>query len=78
MGASQIKISIGGGVSSPYDPLDVGSYTFDEVKAAVDAAKSWNTYVAVRANTDAAIRMGIEAGVRTIEHGFLLSEARSS
>ena len=78
MGASQIKISIGGGVSSPYDPLDVGSYTFDEVKAAVDAAKSWNTYVAVRANTDAAIRMGIEAGVLTIEHGFLLSEARSS
>ncbi|UCG99518.1 MAG: amidohydrolase family protein [Burkholderiales bacterium] len=74
MGASQIKISIGGGVSSPYDPLDVGSYTFEEVKAAVDAAKSWNTYVAVHANTDAAIRMGIEAGVRTIEHGFLLSE----
>lgn len=74
MGASQIKISIGGGVSSPYDPLDVGSYTFEEVKAAVDAAKSWNTYVAVHANTDDAIRMGIEAGVRTIEHGFLLSE----
>lgn len=74
MGASQIKISIGGGVSSPYDPLDVGSYTFEEVKAAVDAANSWNTYVAVHANTDDAIRMGIEAGVRTIEHGFLLGE----
>lgn len=74
MGASQIKISIGGGVSSPYDPLDVGSYTFEEIKAAVDAAKSWNTYVAVHANTDEAIRLGIEAGVRTIEHGFLLSE----
>jgi len=74
MGASQIKISIGGGVSSAYDPLDVGSYTFEEVKAAVDAARSWNTYVAVHANTDDAIRMGIEAGVRSIEHGFLLGE----
>lgn len=74
MGATQIKISIGGGVSSAYDPLDVGSYTFEEVKAAVDAAKSWNTYVAVHANTNDAIKMGIEAGVRTIEHGFLLSE----
>lgn len=74
MGATQIKISIGGGVSSAYDPLDVGSYTLEEVKAAVDAAKSWNTYVAVHANTDEAIRMGIEAGVRSIEHGFLLKE----
>jgi len=74
MGATQIKISIGGGVSSPYDPLDVGSYTFEEIKAAVDAAKNFNTYVAVHANTDDAIRMGIEAGIRSVEHGFLLSE----
>lgn len=74
MGATQIKISIGGGVSSPYDPLDVGSYTFEEIKAAVDAAKNFNTYVAVHANTDAAIRMGIEAGILSVEHGFLMSE----
>lgn len=74
MGASQIKLSIGGGVSSPYDPLDVSQYTLEEIKAAVDAAKSWNTYVAVHANTDASIRMAIDAGVRTIEHGFLLEE----
>ena len=74
MGATQIKISIGGGVSSPYDPLDVGSYTIQEIKAAVDAAANFNTYVAVHANTDAAVRMGIEAGIRSVEHGFLLSE----
>ncbi|HET9415458.1 MAG TPA: amidohydrolase family protein [Pseudolabrys sp.] len=74
MGASQIKLSIGGGVSSAYDPLDVSQYTLEELKAAVAAAKSWNTYVAVHANTDASIRMAIEAGVLTIEHGFLLEE----
>jgi len=74
MGASQIKLSIGGGVSSNYDPLDVSECTIDEVKAAVDAAKSWNTYVSVHANTDASIRMAIEAGVKSIEHGFLLEE----
>ena len=73
-GASQIKVSIGGGVASPYDPLDVSQYTFEELKAAVDAAKSWNTYVCVHANTDASIRMAIDAGVRSIEHGFLLKE----
>jgi len=73
-GATQIKLSIGGGVSSNYDPLDVSEYTLDEIKAAVEAAKSWNTYVAVHANTDASIRTAIEAGVKSIEHGFLLQE----
>ncbi|HXH86664.1 MAG TPA: amidohydrolase family protein [Nitrospira sp.] len=74
MGATQIKLSIGGGVSSNYDPLDVSEFTMDELKAAVEAAKSWNTYVAVHANTDASIRMAIEAGALSIEHGFLLEE----
>lgn len=73
-GATQIKLSVGGGVSSNYDPLDVSEYTLDELKAAVEAAKSWNTYVAVHANTDASIRMAIEAGALSIEHGFLLEE----
>jgi imidazolonepropionase-like amidohydrolase len=64
----------GGGVSSLYDPLDVTQYTFEEMKAIVDVAKTWNTYVAVHAFTDASVRQAIEAGVQCIEHGHLLSE----
>ncbi len=74
MGASQIKVMAGGGVSSLYDPLDVTQYTFEEMKAIVDVAKTWNTYVTIHANTDAAIRQSIEAGVRCVEHAFLVSE----
>jgi len=74
MGATQIKVMAGGGVSSLYDPLDVTQYTLEEMKAIVDVAKTWNTYVAVHANTDAAIRQCIEAGVLSIEHGFLMEE----
>lgn len=74
MGATQIKISAGGGVSSNYDPLDVSQYTVDEMKAAVEVAKTWNTYVAIHANTDAAIQMSLNAGVLSVEHGFLMSE----
>ncbi len=44
MGATQIKINSGGGVSSSFDPLDVSQFTIEETKAAVDAAKDWNTY----------------------------------
>jgi len=74
MGATQIKLAAGGGVSSNYDPLDVTEFTFEELKAAVDVAKTWNTYVAVHVNTDAAVRQAIAAGVMSIDHGFLMEE----
>lgn len=75
MGASQIKLMAGGGTSSAYDPIDVTQYTLDEMKAAVEAADDWNTYVTVHAYTPRAVRRGIEAGVKCIEHGQLLDEA---
>lgn len=73
-GASQIKVMAGGGAASAYDPLDVAQYTLDELKAAVDAASDWNTYVTVHAYTNVAVRRAIEAGVKAIEHGQLLDE----
>ncbi|RNJ64196.1 MAG: amidohydrolase family protein [Porphyrobacter sp. IPPAS B-1204] len=74
LGASQIKIAAGGGTSSEYDPLDVTQYTLDEMKAAVDAASDWNTYVTVHAYHPKSVRRAIEAGVKVIEHGNLLDE----
>jgi imidazolonepropionase-like amidohydrolase len=73
-GASQIKVMAGGGASSAYDPLDVAQYTLDEMKAAVEAADDWGTYVTVHAFTPKAVRRAIEAGVKCIEHGQLLDE----
>ena len=75
MGASQIKLMAGGGTASAYDPIDVTQYTLDEMKAAVEAAGDWNTYVTVHAYTPKAVRRAIEAGVKCIEHGQLLDEA---
>ena len=71
LGATQIKIATGGGVSSQFDPLDVQQYTFDEIKAFVDVAETWNTYVAAHVFSDKAIQTSIKAGVKSIEHGFL-------
>jgi imidazolonepropionase-like amidohydrolase len=74
-GASQIKLMAGGGTSSTYDPVDVTQYTFDEMKAGVDAAEDWGTYVTVHAYTPRAIRRAVEAGVKCVEHGQLLDKA---
>lgn len=73
-GASQIKVAAGGGVASAYDPIDVTQYTEAEIRAAVESAENWNTYVAVHAYTPRAVQMAIRAGVKSIEHGQLIDE----
>ena len=75
LGASQIKLTAGGGVASPNSPLDVSTFTEPELRAAVEAAENWGTYVTVHAYTPAAIQRAIAAGVKCIEHGHLMDEA---
>lgn len=74
-GASQIKLTAGGGVASPHSPLDVSTFTEPELRAAVEAAENWGTYVTVHAYTSAAIKRAIAAGVKCIEHGQLMDES---
>jgi len=73
-GASQIKLTAGGGVSSPHSPLDASTFTEAELRAAVEAAENWGTYVTVHAYTPVSIRRSIAAGVKVIEHAHLMDE----
>ena len=75
LGASQIKLMAGGGVVSDFDPLDVTQYTEAEIRAVVEAAENWGTYVTVHAYTPRAIQRAIHAGIKCIEHGHLADEA---
>ena len=75
LGATQIKLTAGGGIASPYSPLDVSTFTEPELRAAVEAAENWGTYVAVHAYTPATIQRAIAAGVKCIEHGHLMDES---
>lgn len=74
-GASQVKLTAGGGVASPFSPLDVSTFTEAELRAAVEAAENWGTYVATHAYTPASIQRSIAAGVKVIEHAHLMDEA---
>ena len=64
----------GGGVASPYNPIESTQYTEAEIRAAVEAAENWGTYVTVHAYTPRAIRQAVAAGVKVIEHGQLIDE----
>lgn len=57
-------------------PGDVATPTFsqEELNAIVDEARSAGLHVAAHATTDEAIRRAVTAGVRTIEHGYEVSD----
>lgn len=74
LGASQIKLMAGGGVASIYDPLYTVQFTPAELRAAVDAAADYGTYVCTHVYNVAAIHRAVEAGVKSIEHGHLADE----
>ena len=71
----QIKIMASGGVASPSDPVTNVQYSMEELRAAVDEAGRAHTYVLAHAYSAQAIERAVEAGVRSIEHGNLITEA---
>jgi imidazolonepropionase-like amidohydrolase len=73
-GAHQIKIMAGGGVASLKDPLESVGYSVEEMRAAVEAAEDYDTYVCAHAYTDEAVKRCIKAGVKDVVHGHLISE----
>ncbi len=74
-GATQIKIMGGGGVMSDYDPIHTLQPSPAEIRAAVQAASDWGTYVLAHAYTSDAISRLVENGVKSIEHGLLIDDA---
>lgn len=74
LGADFIKITPGGGVSSPYDPIDATTMTADEIKAVVEVANGFNTYVTAHAYEASTINLLIDCGVRMVEHATLIDD----
>lgn len=73
-GATQLKLMAGGGVASEFDPVHATQFSVEEFEAAVEVARDYGTYVSVHAYHDRSVNRAIDAGVRVIEHNFLVSE----
>jgi imidazolonepropionase-like amidohydrolase len=71
-GATQLKIMASGGVASPYDPVGNVQYSHEEMRAIVEEAQGWHTYVLAHAYTPEAIGRAVRNGVRSIEHANLI------
>nr|VFJ89321.1 MAG: Imidazolonepropionase [Candidatus Kentron sp. H]VFJ91140.1 MAG: Imidazolonepropionase [Candidatus Kentron sp. H]VFJ97455.1 MAG: Imidazolonepropionase [Candidatus Kentron sp. H] len=73
-GATQIKIASSGGVASLSDPIHSIQFSPEEVRAAVQAARDWDTYVATHVYTAEAAIRAIGNGVMSLEHANLMTE----
>ncbi|TCI00301.1 amidohydrolase family protein [Roseococcus sp. SYP-B2431] len=74
-GADYIKLMANGGVASPSDPIAFLGYSDAELRAAVEEAAMAQTYVAAHLYTDEAIGRAVRAGIRSLEHCNLITEA---
>tara|TARA_Y100000768_G_scaffold232196_1_gene175415 strand:- start:11930 stop:13207 length:1278 start_codon:yes stop_codon:yes gene_type:complete len=73
-GADLIKITATGGVLSMAENGENPQFTVEEIKEIVDTAKDYGMHVAAHAHGDEGMYRAVLAGVRTIEHGTLMSE----
>ncbi len=73
-GASQLKIMQTGGVASMFDPWQLNGMTVDEIKAAVQIADDYQSYVGAHSYSKEAMLRALDLGVKTIEHGFMFDE----
>jgi imidazolonepropionase-like amidohydrolase len=72
-GATQIKIFLSGGVSTDLAPLDMPHFNDEEIGVAVEEAARRSSYVMAHCHTDEGARRCVALGVRTIEHGSLIT-----
>jgi imidazolonepropionase-like amidohydrolase len=73
-GANHVKVFVTGGVSSPGNTPTASAYTREEIRAAVEEAERVGTYAAAHAHGGPGLRLAVEEGVATIEHGALASD----
>lgn len=72
-GADLIKITATGGVLSVAKSGQNPQFTIEEIKAICETAKDYGFHVAAHAHGDEGMQRAIKGGVKTIEHGTLMS-----
>jgi imidazolonepropionase-like amidohydrolase len=74
LGAHYLKVMVSGGVTSIKDPIYGSQYTDDEIRAAVETAEDWGSYVAVHVHQDVDVGRVLDLGVKCIDHALTISD----
>lgn len=73
-GADVIKITATGGVLSVAKSSSNPQFTLEEITAICETARDYGMHVAAHAHGDEGMQRAIQGGVKTIEHGTLMSD----
>jgi imidazolonepropionase-like amidohydrolase len=73
-GADFIKVIATGAVLTRGTKPGVSEYTEEQIRAAVEQAAEYGTFVAAHAHGAEGIKRAVRAGVRSIEHGSLIDD----
>lgn len=73
-GADVIKITATGGVLSVAKSGQNPQFTIEEIKAITATADDYNMLTAAHAHGDEGMQRAVKGGIKTIEHGTLMSE----
>lgn len=74
-GAKVIKFCGTGGVLSPNTSINAQQYSLEEMKAIVDEARLLDLKVAVHAHGPRGVQSALEAGVDSVEHASMITDA---
>ncbi|WP_195283578.1 amidohydrolase family protein [Harryflintia acetispora] len=69
-----LKVMGGAGTSCQGNKLMTREFSDEELRAFVQEAQNYGTYVAIHAHGTEAIKAGLRAGVRSVEHGTFIDE----
>jgi imidazolonepropionase-like amidohydrolase len=73
-GVDLIKIMVSGGMSTKGSLPDAQEFSDEEIRACIDEARRNGRTVAAHLHGGTGLRVAVEAGVHTVEHGTLLTE----
>ena len=73
-GANVIKIAATGGVTSTTKNGKNAQFTEEEIRTIVETAADYGMLTAAHAHGDEGMQRAVRAGIKTIEHGTLMSE----
>ena len=73
-GADVIKITATGGVLSVAKSGQNPQFTIEEIKAITETAKDYGMLTAAHAHGDEGMQRAIKGGIKTIEHGTMMSD----
>ena len=71
-GASWVKIAISGGIATQGGGIGEALMTPEEIEAVIDVAHRFGAKVAAHSGSTAATNTAIDAGIDSIEHGYIL------